>query len=54
MANTGLVNRYRRLILKSAPLLVLALIWLWFVIAILIIYSQDVSLKSLFGWGFMV
>jgi hypothetical protein len=53
MANTGLVNRYRRLILKAAPLLVLALIWLWFVIAILIIGSQDVSLGSLFGLGFM-
>jgi|AGTN01.3.fsa_nt_gi hypothetical protein len=53
MDNTGLVSRYRRLILKAAPLLVLALIWLWFVIAILIVNLQDVSLRSLFGWGFM-
>jgi hypothetical protein len=53
MEITGLVNRYRRLILKAASLLVLALIWLWFMIAILIIGSQDVSLRSLFGWGFM-
>ncbi len=53
MGITGLVNRYRRLILKAAPLLVLALIWLWFVIVVLVINSQDVSLRSLFGWGFM-
>jgi hypothetical protein len=52
MGITGLVNRYRRLILKAAPLLVLALIWLWFVIVVLVINSQDVSLRSLFGWGF--
>jgi hypothetical protein len=53
MEITGLVNRYRRLILKAAPLLVLALVWLWFVIAILIIGSQDISLRSMFGWGFI-
>lgn len=53
MEITGLVYRYRRLILKAAPLLVLALIWLWFVIAILVAGSQDLSLRSLFGWGFM-
>jgi hypothetical protein len=53
MEITGLVYRYRRLILKAAPLLVLALIWLWFAIAILVIGSQGVSLNSLFGWGFM-
>ena len=53
MEITGLVYRYRRLILKTAPLLVLALIWIWFVIAILVASSQDLSLRSLFGWGFM-
>jgi hypothetical protein len=53
MEITALVNRYRRLILKVAPLLVLALIWLWFVIVILVVNSQDLSLRSLFGWGFM-
>lgn len=46
---TGLVYRYRRLILKVAPLLVLALIWLWVLIAILIIGSQDISLRTIFS-----
>jgi hypothetical protein len=53
MEITGLVYRYRRLILKAAPLFVLALIWLWVMIAILIVGSQDVSLRTIFGWGFM-
>ena len=53
MEITGLVYRYRRLILKAAPLLVLALIWLWFMIAILVLDSRGLSLRSLFGWGFM-
>ncbi len=54
MELTGLVYRYRRLILKLAPLLVLALIWAWVMIAILVVGSQDISLRTLFGWGFMV
>lgn len=53
MEITGLVFRYRRLVLKAAPLLVLALIWLWVMIAILIIGSLDMSMQSLFWQGFM-
>ncbi len=53
MEITGLVYRYRRLILKAAPLLVLALIWAWVMIAILVVSSQNISLQALFGWNFM-
>ena len=53
MEITGLVYRYRRLILKAAPLFVLALIWLWVMIAILIIGAEDISLRTMFRWGFV-
>ena len=52
MELTGIINRYRRLGSKMAPLFVLALIWLWFLIAILIIGAHGASLASLLGWDF--
>ncbi|OPY28714.1 MAG: hypothetical protein A4E28_01379 [Methanocella sp. PtaU1.Bin125] len=40
--------------LKLAPLLVLALIWLWFMIAILVIGAVVGPVEALFGWSAMV
>lgn len=54
MEISGFVSRYSRLCLKLAPLLVLALIWLWFMIAILVIGSIDEPVKALFGWEALV
>ena len=53
MEITGLVDRCRRLGAKAAPLLVLALIWLWFVIAILLAGAGGEVLKTLGWWDVM-
>lgn len=50
MEMTGFVLRHRRLLLKVTPLLVLAFIWLWFLIAVYVIGSYSDALNSLFGW----
>jgi hypothetical protein len=54
MEISGFIGRYSRLCLKLAPLAVLALIWLWFVIAILAIGSIVGPVEALFGWEALV
>lgn len=54
MEISGFVSRYSRLCLKLAPLLVLALIWLWFMIAILVIGFIAGPVEALFGWEALV
>jgi len=53
MEMTGFVLRHRRLLLKVTPLLVLAFIWLWFLIAVYVIGSYTEVLNSLFGWDLL-
>jgi hypothetical protein len=54
MEITGFVSRYSRLCLKLAPLLVLALIWLWFMIAVYIIGACGVPVEALQWWDALV
>jgi hypothetical protein len=44
---------YRRLGMKIAPLIALALMWLWLVVVLLLIGFDTSAFETLFGWDFL-
>lgn len=54
MEISGFVSRYTRKCLKLAPLAVLALIWLWFMVTLLVIGAIVGPVEALFGWEALV